>query len=217
MMIKTAMIFAAGFGKRMGDLTARQPKPMLPLAGRPMIDYSVELLRQAGVQRIFANTHYLPDDLEAHLDKLDVTPLREDPILETGGGLRAALPVLGPGPVITMNPDVAWSGRNPVLELLSHWTSDMNALLSLSKDGSVEADFSLIDGKIHRSGPFRYTGLQVIRTERLSEIDEEVFSLNAYWDLLMESGPLHGVEYSGTWTDIGTREKLEALNRQLST
>lgn len=216
MTIMTAMIFAAGFGKRMGNLTARQPKPMLPLGGRPMIDYSVELLRQAGVQRIFANTHYLPDALEAHLEKLGVTPLREDPILETGGGLRAALPVLGPGPMITLNPDVAWNGPNPVLELLSNWTSEMNALLALSKSNSTDSDFCLTDGKISRSGPFRYTGLQLIRTERLSEIGEDMFSLNEYWDLLLESGPLHGFEYSGTWTDIGTREKLETLNRQLS-
>lgn len=216
MKIASAMIFAAGFGKRMGHLTEWQPKPMLPLAGRPMIDYSIELLRHAGIQTIVANTHYLPDELESHLEKLGVTPLRENPILETGGGLRAALPVLGPGPVLTMNPDVAWAGPNPVLEVLSHWTSKMNALLVLSKSHSADSDFCLADGKIMRTGPFQYTGLQVIRTDRLSEIGDDVFSLNQYWDLLLSSGPLHGVEYSGTWTDIGTREKLEAINRQMS-
>ena len=217
MTIESAMIFAAGFGKRMGELTARQPKPMLPLAGRPMIDYSVDLLRQAGVRNIVANTHYLPNELEAHLKELGVTTLREDPILETGGGLRAALPALGPGPVLTMNPDVTWSGPKPVLEVLSRWKPEMSALLMLSRANNASSDFSLLDGKISRIGPFQYTGLEVINTERLSEIGDDVFSLNMYWDLLLDDGPLYGCEYSGTWTDIGTREKLDAMNQYLST
>lgn len=215
MTIDSAMIFAAGFGTRMGLLTANKPKPMLPLKGRPMIDHSVELLRQAGIQTIIVNTHYLPDILEPHLESLGVIALREDPILETGGGLRAALPILGEGPVLTMNPDAFWAGPNPVVELLSHWTPKMSALLLLSKGDSPSCDFSLMNGRIVRGGPFRYTGLQIIRTGRLAEISETVFSLNKYWDLLLDERTVHGIQYSGRWADIGTRTSLESVNRQL--
>jgi MurNAc alpha-1-phosphate uridylyltransferase len=215
MTITSAMIFAAGFGTRMGQLTAQTPKPLLPLAGRPMIDHSVELLRQAGIETIVANTHYLPDVLEDHLDKLGVTTFRENPILETGGGLRAALPALGSGPVITMNPDAAWSGANPVQELLAQWKPEMRALLLVCKGDTATSDFDLAEGRISRTGPYRYTGLQIIRTDRLVEIQEQVFSLNRYWDLLLQDGNIHGAEYSGTWSDIGTREKLDQMNRQL--
>lgn len=216
MTIETAMIFAAGFGTRMGGLTATQPKPMLHLAGRPMIDHSIELLRAAGIRNIFANTHYLPDELETHLNALGVKTLREYPILETGGGLRAALPWIGPQPVITMNPDAAWDGPNPVEELLSCWKSEMTALLLLTESADTDGDFDLKDGTIRRVGPYKYTGLQVVSTNRLDEVEETVFSLNLYWDLLMKAGPLHGLPYSGSWTDIGTRDALEAVNLRMA-
>lgn len=208
----TAMIFAAGFGTRMGELTKDTPKPMLPLRGRPMIDHGIDLLRQAGVTRLFANTHHLADVIEPHLRARNVTPIHENPILETGGGLLAALPQLASDPVITMNPDALWSGANPVAELLARWSDDMTGLLMLTP--AENADFSLEQGQIARNGAYRYTGLQVLRTDRLAEISDPAFSLNAYWDLLLASGPLHGVVYSGTWTDIGTAEALAKAERQ---
>lgn len=216
MTIESAMIFAAGFGTRMGKLTQNTPKPMLPLAGRPMIDHCIDLLRDAGIGTVVANTHYLPTALEQHLRAHGVITLREDPILETGGGLKAALPRLGSGPVITMNPDALWLGPNPVKALLSEWVPAMSALLMLSETGEEHGDFSLEKGVIQRNGPFRYTGLQIIRTDRLNEIAEPVFSLNRYWDLMLASGPLHGAVHSGGWSDIGTEEKLVAANRRLS-
>ena len=210
-----AMIFAAGFGTRMGKLTRDTPKPMLPLHGRPMIDHTISLLRAAGIERLVANTHYLPQALEPHLESRGVTPLREDPILETGGGLRAALPALGSSPVITMNPDALWSGPNPVETLRAAWSDDMTALLMLTPVNPGETgDFSLEQGEIARQGPYRYTGLQIIRTDRLAEIEDTAFSLNAYWDLLLASGPLHGILYPGAWTDIGTAEALARAERQ---
>lgn len=216
-MIDAAMIFAAGMGTRMGYLTKETPKPMVPVLGRPMVDYTIDLLKDAGVSNLVANTHYLPDQIVPHLKLQGVTVLHEDPILETGGGLRAARSYLGVDPVITINPDAAWRGPNPIVELVSAWRSEMQAMLLLvaSPTGSANDDFSLEQGTISRSGAFRYTGLQIIRTDRLPEIQENVFSLNAYWDLLAASGPLHGVVYTGNWCDIGTPEGLGQAEKML--
>ncbi|MEM6891233.1 MAG: nucleotidyltransferase family protein [Pseudomonadota bacterium] len=215
-MIPPAMIFAAGFGTRMGALTQRTPKPLLTLDGTPMINHAIDLLRSVGVTKIYANTHYLAEQLEGHLRTNRVTPLREDPILETGGGLRAAADHLEASPVITMNPDVCWIGQNPVEQLLSAWRSDMSALLMTIDEGDmVETDFDLADGILKRRGQFRYTGLQMIRTDWLKDINEDVFSLNVYWDLLIERGGIHGLVYPGKCLDIGTSEGLAAANELL--
>lgn len=215
MIPKAAMIFAAGFGTRMGELTRNIPKPMLRIGGRPMIDHAADLLQAAGVQRIVANTHYLPEKLEPHLADLGIVALRETTILETGGGLRAARRTLDCDPVITMNPDALWQGPNPVKVLSKAWSPEMSALLMLVPcENAKPGDFSLEHGRIQRKGPLLYSGLQIIRTGRLAEIQDDVFSLNRYWDHLMASGPIHGVVYSGRWTDIGTREALELANRE---
>lgn len=209
-MTPAAMIFAAGFGTRMGELTRHMPKPMLSLAGRPLIDYSIDHLRNAGVTTIVANTHYLAERIEPHLETAGIKISNETTILETGGGLSAALPLLGTSPVITVNPDVAWKGQNPVVQLLENWRDDMQALLMLvpSPQGSRTDDFSLEQGEIRRNGGFRYTGLQMIRTDGLASIKDTAFSLNVYWDQLAASGPIHGCVYDGRWLDVGTPQGL---------
>lgn len=209
-MTPAAMIFAAGFGTRMGELTRHMPKPMLSLAGRPLIDYSIDHLRNAGVTTIVANTHYLAERIEPHLETAGIKISNETTILETGGGLSAALPLLGTNPVITVNPDVAWKGQNPVVQLLENWRDDMQALLMLvpSPQGSRTDDFSLEQGEIRRNGGFRYTGLQMIRTDGLASIKDTAFSLNVYWDQLAASGPIHGCVYDGRWLDVGTPQGL---------
>ena len=220
-MPNSAMIFAAGFGTRMGQLTRSLPKPMIPLAGRPMIDHSAEILRRAGVRTIVANTHHLADKIEPHLKSLDIGFQREQPeILDTGGGLKNALPLLGPQPVITMNPDVCWQGANPVSRLLDSWQHDMAALLLLIPAdvalGTLhKGDFSLEHGQVRRNGPYIYSGTQIIRTDRLGEIEDQAFSLNRYWDLLAKDGPIHGLIYDGTWCDAGTPEGLQAAEKML--
>lgn len=212
MTFNSAMIFAAGFGTRMGSLTKDTPKPLLQVHGRPMIDHCIDLLRDARITHLVANTHYLPDALEAHLEKRGVITLREETILETGGGLKAALPFLKDGPIVTMNPDAFWEGPNPVKLLGDAWRPDMTGLLLLCDCGHQADDFGLEHGEIRRNGRFRFTGLQAIRPDQLSEIDDQVFSLNRYWDLIMKTSSLNGVVYSGKWTDIGTKEALRAAN-----
>lgn len=218
----SAMVFAAGFGTRMRPLTDDLPKPMIPLQGRPMIDRAVAHLRDAGIERIAANTHYLADRIAPHLASLGVQASPEpDSILDTGGGLRNALPLLGRDPVITLNPDVAFIGPNPVDTLLATWRPEMTALLLLVPLEAIgvdreKGDFSLEHGKISRGGGHVYTGAQILRTDRLSEIGSDAFSLNAYWDLLMATAPLNGTVYPGEWLDIGTPAGLARAERRLA-
>ena len=212
------MIFAAGFGTRMGDVTRHIPKPMLTLAGRPMIDHVIGHLKDGGLPRIVANTHHLHDRIAPHLEASGVIVRREEPrILETGGGLRAALPVLGAGPVVTANSDAIWVGPNPVRALIDAWRPGMNALLlvSLVSRPGDTGDFSLADGLLERGGDYTYTGIQIIRTDRLDEIEEDVFSLNRYWDLLAQDGGLHGLVYDGTFCEAGEPDGLARAERLL--
>ena len=205
----SAMIFAAGFGTRMGDLCRDTPKSMVPFAGRPMIAHCIGLLRDAGIRTIVANTHHLPEEIEPFLRSEGIAISREHPdILETGGGLKAAVPLLGNAPVITINPDAAWLGRNPVKALVDAWRPEMQALLALVPQSSAHGtssagDFRLEGGRIRRGGPLIYGGAQVIRTDQLDGVAEKVFSLNVYWDLLSEMDGLHGLVCDGIWCDLG--------------
>ena len=125
------MLFAAGFGTRMGALTAERPKPLIAVAGKPLIDHALDLVEPLGLARVVANLHYKPEPLIAHLSGRGILFSHETPdILETGGGLRHALPLLGRGPVFTMNTDAVWRGPNPLTLLAEAWNPDrMDAIL----------------------------------------------------------------------------------------
>ena len=138
------MIFAAGFGTRMKALTVDRPKPLVPVAGRALIDHALHLARAAGVQRIVVNTHYRADQMAEHLEGSGVVISHEpEIILETGGGLKAALHLLGPGPVAVLNSDAIWTGENPLAELAKAWDGgSMEALLLLLSAGKVPCDIT---------------------------------------------------------------------------
>ena len=219
---RSMMIFAAGFGTRMGALTRDLPKPMLPVAGRPMIDSAISLAREAGLERVVTNTHYLAERLEPHLRAQDVHISREETdILDTGGGLKAARPLLLPGPVVTMNPDAGWRGPNPVTLLLEHWRDEDDALLlvvpmarALGRKGG--GDFTLTDDLLSRVGDHVYCGTQILRPALLDAIPDRVFSLNRVWDGLIADNRLRAVEYPGEWCDIGHPEGLEIASRMMA-
>ncbi|MEM9550141.1 MAG: nucleotidyltransferase family protein [Pseudomonadota bacterium] len=211
------MIFAAGFGTRMGHLTKDRPKPMIPVAGRPLIDHALDLTDAVAPLRIVANTHYLPDMLEAHLTTRGISISREAPqILDTGGGLKAALPLLQADPVFTLNSDVVWSGPNPLQLLHDAWDPDrMDALLmcipvtqAIGRKGG--GDFSAdADGRISRGGNLIYAGVQIIRSGIVAEWPDRVFSLNAVWDELHRRDRLFSLRYPGAWCDVGHPEGIE--------
>jgi N-acetyl-alpha-D-muramate 1-phosphate uridylyltransferase len=204
------MLFAAGLGLRMGELTRTRPKPLIEVAGRPMIDHALELAGQAGVCRTVVNTHYLADQLAAHLGGRPGLSISHEPeLLETGGGLRAALPLLGAGPVFTLNSDSVWTGPNPLTALRRAWGKAMGALLLLVPHEHARGyrgfgDFRLAsDGRLMRGGPLVYTGAQILRTESLDAIAPTAFSLNLVWDALAAQGGLYGVVHDGGWCDVG--------------
>ncbi|MEK0165092.1 nucleotidyltransferase family protein [Phaeobacter sp. A36a-5a] len=212
------MIFAAGFGTRMRHLTADQPKPMIPVAGRPLIDRALDMAREVAPTVIVANSHYKGDILARHLADSEVVISPEQPqILDTGGGLRQALPLLGApdGPVYTVNPDVVWRRPNPLRLLRAAWDPErMDALLACipiartigrSGGGDFHTDG---DGRLQRGGDLVYGGVQLLRTNRLAEIEETVFSLNTLWDLMAQEDRLFALEYPGHWCDVGTPEGI---------
>lgn len=210
------MIFAAGFGTRMRALTSSRPKPLLEVAGQSLLDRAIGLGQAAGVARTVVNAHYLADQVEAAAARKGVLVSREDPrILDTGGGLRKALPLLGSQIVFTLNPDALFFGPNPISVLRNGWSAaETGALLLLVPAERAEmraggGDFGIEgNGQLTRGGPLIYTGAQILDTRILHEINDAVFSLNACWDMLAARGRLHGLVYPGRWCDVGTPEAL---------
>ena len=205
------MLFAAGFGTRMGALTADRPKPLIKVAGRPLLDHALDLARDLRLPRIVANLHYRGEMIRDHLRGQEVLFSDESgEILETGGGLRKALPLLGPGPVYTLNSDAVWKGGNPLKTLSDAWDEPkMQALLLLAplertKGHGSKGDFTLHpDGRLSRGGDLVYLGAQILEPAGLEEIPERVFSLNKLWDRLIAAGSAYGVVYPGHWCDVG--------------
>ncbi|WP_386624695.1 nucleotidyltransferase family protein [Sulfitobacter geojensis] len=205
------MLFAAGFGTRMKELTQDQPKPMIKVAGKALIDHALALSEAADCDPIVANLHYKAAMLDAHLKPRSVQTVIETPeILETGGGLRNALPLLGQGPVITQNTDAIWAGPNPIELLCRAWKPEkMDGLLICVPTGSAighesSGDFTLSEtGRIERGPGTVYGGIQIIKTDRLHDIEENKFSLNLVWNKMLEDKRLFGLSYPGQWCDVG--------------
>jgi len=217
------MIFAAGFGTRMGALTAQCPKPMLEIAGRRMIDRAIDFGRDAGCAPVVANTHYLASVIRPVLEDRGVLISHEAPaILDTGGGLKQALSRLGGDIVATLNPDTAWLGPNPLASLRgAPWPDDAGALLLLvplerAHARTAPGDFERApDGRLARAGGYVYTGAQIIRADAVAGFSESVFSLNAVWDALAAEGRLYGHLYQGEACDVGHPDGLALADRLL--
>src|SRR3954470_3362004 len=203
----TAMIMAAGLGKRMRPLTATRPKPLIEVGGKALLDHVLEKLRVAGVRKIVVNVHYLPDALEAHLASrahgLQVAISDERNLLmETGGGLVKAAPLIDCDPFLALNSDNLWvDGPADTLMLLaSHWDdSRMDALLLLVPLARARNHKGIGDFHMDRSGrlrrrdkshvaPFVYTGVQMVSKRLLRDAQEGPFSTNVLWDRAIEEG-----------------------------
>lgn len=219
------MIFAAGFGTRMRPLTDDRPKPLIEVAGKPLIDHTLDLVRAASPETVAVNLHYRAEMLEDHLANAGVEILTESPeILDTGGGLRNALPVLGPEPVYTTNSDAIWQGPNPFELLRAAWDpARMDALLvCVPPDRAVgrkgPGDFLMDDtGRLTRGPGVVYGGVQILKTDMLRHIPDDVFSLWAIWSQMLSQGRMFGLIYPGKWCDIGHPEGIalaEALLEQ---
>ena len=224
------MLFAAGFGTRMGDLTRSRPKPLLMVNDKALIDHALAIADQVCLGPKVVNLHYLGEQIERHLAGTDVVVVWErGRILDTGGGLRAALPILGPGPVLTLNTDAVWTGQNPLSQLTARWdpaTMDVLQLLLPARNARGhlgKADFLMGEtGQIRRAigdEGFVYLGAQIVKTEWLLTVPEDVFSLNLLWDHMIAKGTAFGLVHNGGWCDVGRPEGLaeaEAMLAQVS-
>jgi N-acetyl-alpha-D-muramate 1-phosphate uridylyltransferase len=224
---RTAMVLAAGFGERMRPLTLRMPKPLVPLAGKPLLDHVLDRLAAAGVTTAIVNVHYLPEQLEAHLASRKGKPpetLVSDErgvLLDTGGGAKKALPLLGRGPFFIHNADSVWSeGATPALtRMLRKWNpATMDCLLLLAPTATsigyaAKGDFSMApDGRLARRGnevvPFAFAGVSLCDERLFKDAPEGRFSLNLLWDRALAKGKLYGVRLDGRWMHVGTPAAL---------
>jgi MurNAc alpha-1-phosphate uridylyltransferase len=222
----TAMVMAAGLGKRMRPLTASQPKPLVRVAGKPLIDHALDRLAEAGIAKAIVNVHYLADALEAHLKDRAAPSVsisdERDALLETGGGMVKALPSL-PDPFFCLNADNIWldGPRNAFHDLSAVWDDErMDALLLVVSHASaanftgpgdfhMDASGLLRRRETGRIAPFIYTGIQLVSHRLLREAPEGKFSTNILWNRAMEEGRLYGTSFTGAWFEVGTPEAIK--------
>ena len=231
---RTAMIMAAGLGKRMRPLTATKPKPLIEVGGKPLLDHVLEKLHAAGVRKVVVNVHYLADAVEAHLASrahgLEVVISDERKLLmETGGGLVQAAPLIDADPFLAINSDNLWvDGPADTLKLLaSHWDdSKMDALLLLVPLARAENHKGMGDFHMDRPGrlrrrdrshvaPFVYTGVQMVSKRFLRDAPEGPFSTNILWDRAIAEGRCFGAVHQGLWFDVGTPSSISMTEAAL--
>lgn len=229
----TAMILAAGLGKRMRPLTASQPKPLVRVAGKALIDHALDRLADAGVARAVVNVHYLADALEAHVlarqnPAVTVSDERAQ-LLETGGGMVKALPLL-PDPFFALNADNIWldGPKSAFHDLSRRWDADtMDALLLVvpharAMNFAGPGDFHMdplghvTRRRAGRIAPFIFTGIQLVSHRLLRDAPQGPFSTNILWNRAMEEERLFGISFTGQWFEVGTPQMIRPTEEALS-
>jgi MurNAc alpha-1-phosphate uridylyltransferase len=231
---RTAMIMAAGLGKRMRPLTATRPKPLIEVAGKALLDHVLERLRSSGVRKVVVNVHYLADAVEAHMESrshgLEFAISDERALLlETGGGLIKARDLIDSDPFLAVNSDNFWvDGPADTLKLLaSHWDSEkMDVLLLLvplarAQNHRGMGDFHMDrEGRVRRRekgrvAPFVFTGIQMMSKRLLRDAPDGPFSTNILWDRAIEEGRCFGAVHQGLWFDVGTPKSIKLTEAAL--
>lgn len=231
-----AMILAAGLGTRMRPLTDDRPKALVEVAGRTLIDHLLDRFADAGVAKAVVNAHAHADRLETHL-KSRARPTvvisdERDELLETGGGLVKARPLLGDGAIYVANIDSVWTedaGAPSALDALAaaYDPERMDALLLLAETARASGyhgpgDFLLAsDGRITRRGdrpgaPYAYMGVQILHTRLLDGEPVEKFSANRLWDKALAAGRAYGLAHAGDWMHVGDPDARAAAERRLA-
>jgi N-acetyl-alpha-D-muramate 1-phosphate uridylyltransferase len=227
-----AMVLAAGLGLRMRPLTDHTPKPLIKVSGKALIDYGIEHLRNANVRTVVVNAHYLADQIFdwARPQTLPQVILSDerDAVLDTGGGIAKALPLLGNDPFFVLNSDSFWiDGKRPALrQLMAAWNdAEMDCLLLLCAiektvgyDG--RGDFLLsADGRLtrHRNdGALAYIGGYLVHPRLFKDMPVGKFSMNILWDKAIAQGRLHGISHDGLWLHVGTPEAVALAEAALA-
>lgn len=225
---RRAMVLAAGNGTRMRPLTERMPKPLVAVAGKALIDHVLDRLDAAGVETAVVNIHHFADQMERHLaarrsPRIVLSDERGD-LLDTGGGVKKALPLLGDAPFFHLNADTIWNdGVKPNLLRLADAfdAGQMDALLLLAATATSvgydgRGDYALgADGRLTRRGerevaPFVYAGAAILTPALFKSAPDGAFSLVRLFDQAMEEGRLYGIRLEGTWMHVGTPEAIAA-------
>ena len=230
----TAMLMAAGLGNRMRPLTATTPKPLVRVAGKPLIDRALDRIEDAGIEKALVNVHYLADAIEAHVGPRTAPAIsvsdERDQLLETGGGMvKAQAAGQLPDPFFACNADSIWldGPRNAFAELSARWDPErMDALLlvvshvrAFNFDGTgdfyMDADGRLTRKRPERIAPFIYTGIQVVSHRLLRDAPEGKFSTNILWDRAIGEGRLFGLAFTGEWYEVGTPQHIAPTEEAL--
>jgi MurNAc alpha-1-phosphate uridylyltransferase len=229
---KSAMVLAAGLGTRLRPVTEHLPKPLVEVGGRTLIDHAIDRLVLAGVERIVVNVHYRAAMITTHLarrDRPQIVISEEPELLDTGGGVRQALPLLGEM-FFVVNGDIMWlDSRDPALSRLARAfdPARMDAMLLLQRTvGAVGYDglgdyFLDEDGRPRRRperevAPYLYAGIQLLHRRLFDGVAEQVFSLVRLYERAEAAGRLAAILHDGEWYHIGTPEGLAATRDRLS-
>ena len=226
MKVTHGMVLAAGLGTRMRPLTLEKPKPLIPVAGKPLIDWNLEFLAAGGVTNVVVNTSYLADQLEAHLGARAALSREGAPPLETGGGVKKALPLLGDGVFLTMNSDAILPGANPIAKLAAAWHDAIDFLLLLVPVAQAigwqgNGDFVLEGDRIRRpregeEAPYIFSGVELMHPRAFADAPDGAFSLSALWkksDFARVGYALH----DGPWLNVGDLEGLRTAEEYFVT
>ncbi len=231
---QTAMVLAAGFGQRMRPLTDSMPKPLVKVAGKALLDHVLDRLADAGVERAIVNVHYLAEQIERHVASRtspQVTISDERGVLlDTGGGVVKALPLLGDAPFFHINSDTIWidSVRPNLTRLAEAFDpATMDALLLLAPGaGSIgyagRGDFTMApDGRLTARterdiAPFVYAGAAILSPRLFESAPQGAFSLTRLFASAIEQGRLHGLRLEGLWMHVGTPEAIAEAEAAIS-
>ena len=229
MNVKHAMILAAGLGSRMKPLTLKVPKPLIKIGSKNLLERSINLLENYGVEQIIINVHYLADQVEGFISNVKskvkiIISDEKDLLLDTGGGVKKGTKIFGKNPFFVLNPDTLWltdyQGEMKSLEKIYFECKKPCLLLvnkRLSFDTSFKGDFNLKKNIVSRDikNDFIFTGLQLLDRSYLDMIEKKVFSMNEVWNNLINNNKLFGLESSQKFYHLNTEEmynKISSLN-----
>ncbi|WP_342359489.1 nucleotidyltransferase family protein [Terrarubrum flagellatum] len=224
-----AIVLAAGVGQRMRPITDRLPKPLVEVGGKPMLDHALDRLAQAGIEEAIVNVHHLADQVERHAagrraPRITISDERAQ-LLETGGGVKKALPLLGPGPFIAINSDSLWieRGVSAIARLIDAWDAsrhDMLLMLARREEtfgydgvGDFDRDAEgLLTRRAGDTAPFIFAGVSIMTEALFANTPDDGFSLNLLFDRASARGRLGGAILDGLWLHVGTPDAIAPAN-----
>ena len=226
-----AFILAAGYGTRMRPLTDTCPKPLLKVAGKPLLTHICDRLSEAGVKQAVVNTHYLPEkvqDWTKTIDCVDITLSYEDPVLDTGGGVKNVIDFYGDDPFYVIAGDSFWVDRDtPILtDLATQWRDDMDILIGLKRSNDMHLTSGLGDYDIdengwarrslNKSGTHMFTNIRINHPRIYKDAPDGAYSFLRNLDECEAEGTLYGYDYQGDWHHISTPDDLITVNEALA-